>query len=183
MATHSTILAWKIPWMEEPGRLESMGLQRVSDFTFTFTEISHWWVLRRDIIRCMFFKDELTFKASIQVEWSESLWEDTLGGTCWSRTVDGHRQVAAGGIGERNLGRGFSQRVRWCAQSSDWHLEGWDSGRQSTGVFKRHLDVSGITLSEISQKKTNTVWYHLHVESKKYKKLVNITKNKIDSWM
>ena len=41
MATHSTILAWKILWMEEPGRLESMGLQRVSDFTFTFTEISH----------------------------------------------------------------------------------------------------------------------------------------------
>ena len=25
MATHSSILAWKIPWMEEPGRLQSMG--------------------------------------------------------------------------------------------------------------------------------------------------------------
>ena len=29
MATHSSILAWEIPWIEEPGRLESMGLQRV----------------------------------------------------------------------------------------------------------------------------------------------------------
>ena len=29
MATHSSISAWKIPWMEEPGRLQSMGLQRV----------------------------------------------------------------------------------------------------------------------------------------------------------
>ena len=29
MATHSSILAWKIPWMEEPGRLQSMGLKRV----------------------------------------------------------------------------------------------------------------------------------------------------------
>ena len=29
MATHSTTLAWKIPWMEEPGRLQSMGSQRV----------------------------------------------------------------------------------------------------------------------------------------------------------
>ena len=29
MATHSGILAWKIPWMEDPGRLESMGSQRV----------------------------------------------------------------------------------------------------------------------------------------------------------
>ena len=29
MATHSSILAWRIPWTEEPGRLQSMGLQRV----------------------------------------------------------------------------------------------------------------------------------------------------------
>ena len=39
MATHSSILAWKIPWMEEPCRLQSMGSQsqtQLSDFTFTF---------------------------------------------------------------------------------------------------------------------------------------------------
>ena len=29
MAIHSSIIAWKIPWTEEPGRLQSMGLQRV----------------------------------------------------------------------------------------------------------------------------------------------------------
>ena len=29
MATHSSTLAWKIPWTEGPGRLQSMGLQRV----------------------------------------------------------------------------------------------------------------------------------------------------------
>ena len=29
MATHSSVLAWRIPWAEEPGRLQSMGLQRV----------------------------------------------------------------------------------------------------------------------------------------------------------
>ena len=29
MATHSRILAWRIPWTEEPGGLQSMGLQRV----------------------------------------------------------------------------------------------------------------------------------------------------------
>ena len=28
MATHSSILAWRIPWTEEPGELQSMGLQR-----------------------------------------------------------------------------------------------------------------------------------------------------------
>ena len=29
MATHSSILAWEIPWTEEPGGLQSIGLQRV----------------------------------------------------------------------------------------------------------------------------------------------------------
>ena len=29
MATHSSIFAWRIPWAEEPGRLQSMGSQRV----------------------------------------------------------------------------------------------------------------------------------------------------------
>ena len=29
MATHSSILAWKVPWTEEPGGLQSMGSQRV----------------------------------------------------------------------------------------------------------------------------------------------------------
>ena len=29
MATHSSILAWRIPWMEEPGGLQSIGLQRI----------------------------------------------------------------------------------------------------------------------------------------------------------
>ena len=37
IATHSSTLAWKIPWMEEPGGLQSMGLQsrtQLSDFIF-----------------------------------------------------------------------------------------------------------------------------------------------------
>ena len=29
MATHSNIFAWRIPWTEEPGRLEAIGLQKV----------------------------------------------------------------------------------------------------------------------------------------------------------
>ena len=45
MAPHPSPLAWKIPWMEEPGRLRSMGLlsrTRLSDFTFTFRfSLSH----------------------------------------------------------------------------------------------------------------------------------------------
>ena len=36
-ATHSSILAWRISWIEEPGRLQSMGLQRVKHHQVTFT--------------------------------------------------------------------------------------------------------------------------------------------------
>ena len=49
MATHSSTLAWKIPWTEEPGRLQSMGLLRVktrlSNFTFTF----HFHALEKEM--------------------------------------------------------------------------------------------------------------------------------------
>ena len=40
MAPHSSILAWRIPWTEEPGGLQSTGLQsqtRLSDFTHSLT--------------------------------------------------------------------------------------------------------------------------------------------------
>ena len=43
MTTHSSTLVWKIPWMEEPGGLQSMGSPsqtRLSDFTFAFLYIS-----------------------------------------------------------------------------------------------------------------------------------------------
>ena len=46
MAPHSSTLAWKIPWTEEPGRLQSMGSLRVlSDFTFTF----HFHALEKEM--------------------------------------------------------------------------------------------------------------------------------------
>ena len=44
-ATHSSILAWRIPWTEEPGGLQSMGLQRVGHdwgLSLAFTFHVHW---------------------------------------------------------------------------------------------------------------------------------------------
>ena len=38
MATHSSILSWRIPWREEPGRPQSMGLQRVGRDLVTHTK-------------------------------------------------------------------------------------------------------------------------------------------------
>ena len=49
MATHSSILAWKIPWTEESGGLQSMGVAksrtRLSDFPFTF----HFHALEKEM--------------------------------------------------------------------------------------------------------------------------------------
>ena len=39
MATHSSILAWRIPWIEDPGQLQSMGLQRAGHNQMTNTHI------------------------------------------------------------------------------------------------------------------------------------------------
>ena len=46
MATHSSILAWKIPWMEEPGRLQSMGLQSVGHDRLHFHFHAQEWDCR-----------------------------------------------------------------------------------------------------------------------------------------
>ena len=40
MATHSSTLAWKILWIEEPGRLQSMGLDPTERFHFHFNSLS-----------------------------------------------------------------------------------------------------------------------------------------------
>ena len=42
MAAHSTILAWKIPWMKEPGGLQSVGSQRVGHDWATNTHTKFW---------------------------------------------------------------------------------------------------------------------------------------------
>ena len=58
MAPHSSTLAWKIPWMEEPGRLQSMGLRRVghnwanslSLFTFHFHALEKEMATRSSVL-------------------------------------------------------------------------------------------------------------------------------------
>jgi len=45
MAPHSSTLAWKIPWMEEPGRLQSVGSLRVGHdwaTSFSLFTVMHW---------------------------------------------------------------------------------------------------------------------------------------------
>ena len=65
MATHSSILAWRIPWTEEPDRLQSMESQswtRLSDFTFTF----HFHALEKDMaIHSVFLPGESQRRGSL----------------------------------------------------------------------------------------------------------------------
>ena len=59
MTTHSSILAWRIPWTEEPGGLQSMGTQRVRHVLATKQqECSHSWrpVLQREDVKAPPFR-------------------------------------------------------------------------------------------------------------------------------
>ena len=55
MAIHSSTIAWKIPWTEEPGKLQSMGLQRVGQteqlhftmYIYIYTQLSHFAVQQK----------------------------------------------------------------------------------------------------------------------------------------
>ena len=59
MATHSSILAWRIPWTEEPGGLQSTGSQRVghnwviksnTEYTYVYTHVPRlpWWLSSKE---------------------------------------------------------------------------------------------------------------------------------------
>jgi len=57
IAIHSSTIAWKIPWTEELGRLQSMGLQRVR----------HDWAT--SLTRCLMYRLSLLFSRSVSDEW------------------------------------------------------------------------------------------------------------------
>ena len=70
MATHSSILAWKSPWTEEPGGLQAMGLQRV-DTTYQLSRHANTSPFQCD---------------GPKVEWIEQFWEQgALFSGLWSR--------------------------------------------------------------------------------------------------
>ena len=67
MITHSTIFAWKIPWIDEPCRLQSMGLQRVRHdwATNTFTL---WLKKKKKIWKLMLFSP--LWQRTLTLNWS-----------------------------------------------------------------------------------------------------------------
>ena len=79
MAPHSSTLAWKIPWTEEPGRLQSMGSLRVEhDFTFTF----HFHALEK----------EMATHSSV-LSWRIPGWGSLVGCHLWGHTESDMTEV------------------------------------------------------------------------------------------
>ena len=88
MATRSSSLAWKIPWMDEPGRLQSMGSQRVGHNweTNTFTFFIIFWLFPSDFVECpsleIFQERLISVKYTVisqerQLEYSTRQWDLT----------------------------------------------------------------------------------------------------------
>ena len=98
MATHSSILAWRIPWTEEPGRLQSMGLQRVGYDWATNTLVSCTWY---DFQMCLIWFSGISAPQDshrvvlgpsvlecLPLFWTYASWNpvslDSCGGSVWS---------------------------------------------------------------------------------------------------
>ena len=68
MATHSSILTWKIPWAEEPCRLQSMGLQRTEyDWACMHTHLGHFHILAILNNAAMNIKMHMSFQISVYI--------------------------------------------------------------------------------------------------------------------
>ena len=77
MATHSSILAWEIPWKEEPGRLQSMGLERAGHDLATKQENIPLYRLIPSLILWLYLMNKYEINAFIQFSRpvvSDSLW-------------------------------------------------------------------------------------------------------------
>ena len=79
MAPHSSTLAWKMPWMEELGRLQSMGLLRVGHDWATSLPLFHFHVLE---------KETATYSTALawRIPGREGAWWAAIYGTAQSRT-------------------------------------------------------------------------------------------------
>ena len=99
---HSSILAWKIPWMEEPGSLQSMGSQtkswtRLSDFTFTASVVTLKLLTGQIITNCgkflqMGMPDHLTCLLRNLYAGQEATVRTGHGTTDWFQIGKGVRQ-------------------------------------------------------------------------------------------
>ena len=89
MATHSSTLAWKIPWMEKPGRLQSMGTQRVrhdwvTSLSLSGVEVCYNWLVM-SAVRGIIYARHLLFVVGIYARTVVDVKDPSSGG--------GHRSL------------------------------------------------------------------------------------------
>ena len=84
MAAHSSILAWRIPWTEEPGRLQCLGLQRVGHnwVTNTFNTFTSQW--RRPVSSWIYKREEVG---------ARDKYIESHPSTCWVKVITENTQV------------------------------------------------------------------------------------------
>ena len=84
-ATHSSILAWRIPWTEEPGELQSIGLLRVGRDWHDIAHMHSWWKenLSWLVIYSVGWEDKCCL-----LEWYKVREQTTLLGLSWKQTED-----------------------------------------------------------------------------------------------
>ena len=95
MAPHSSTLAWKIPWMDEPGRLQSMGSHRVGHNWVTSLSLSDIILKNRDItlptkvhlVKAMVFPIVMYGCESWTTRKAECWKIDAFGLWCWRRLL------------------------------------------------------------------------------------------------
>ena len=82
MAPHSSVLAWKIPWTEEPGRLQSMGSQRVG----------HDWVTSLSLFTFMHWRRKWQ-PTPVLLPGESQGWGSLVGCRLWGRTESNMTEV------------------------------------------------------------------------------------------
>ena len=119
MATHSSIPAWRIPWTEEPCRLQSMGSQRVghdwvASLHFTLRREINWFKARK--IKLMQSKAKKKKKSTTENWFPEKTNKKT---NCW---LNGHEfeQTPGDSEGQRNLAAIVRGVTKIQTRLTDW---------------------------------------------------------------
>ena len=107
MAPHSSTLAWKIPWMEEPGRLQSIGSLRVG----------HDWATSHSLFTCMHWRRKWQ-PTPVFLPGESQGWGILVGCRLWGRTESDTTEVTQQQQGLNR--RGFSEVMTFKLRS-EWY--------------------------------------------------------------
>ena len=167
MATHSSILAWRILWTKEPGRLQSIGSHKVGhnwrDLVHTQT-IHLWWILMQKIFNKMF------------ASWIQQY---KVGDTPWSSCSDSRAARIVQRMQMNHCGTPHKQRGR---QTLHDHLNRRKKGiwQNSTSLYDKNPHQHGYQFSSVQFSHSvvsNSLWPHglQHTRSPVHHQLLEFT--------